>query len=208
MTGGRLAIVGSAKLGQQLAGLAMLTGRFTIAGFFDDFAPLTDTVIGRAEDIDRMFTENVFDCLAIGVGYRAMEFRHRMLTTCLGKIPLAEIICASAFADPSAEIGEGCVMLHNAVVDQRVKIGPNCFLSIAATVSHDSQVGASSYLSPRATVCGDCMIGERVFLGAGCVVRDGIRISDGAVVGAGAVVVKDIKKAGTYIGNPAREMEI
>lgn len=207
LTSGRLAIVGSSALGRQLAGHAMLAGKFEFVGFFDDFAPQSGEVIGKTPDIGRMFAAGVFDCLAIGVGYKAMAFRHGIMLEHLGKVPLADIAYASAFVDPSAKVGEGCVLLHNAVVDQRAEIGPNCFLSIAASVSHDSILGASSYLSPRATVCGDCNVGERTFLGAGCILRDGVRICDDVVIGAGAVVVKDIERPGTYVGNPAHRLE-
>ena len=207
MTRGRLAIVGASSLGQQIAGHSAVSGGFEIVGFFDDFAPLAECIIGRTTEMNSMFAKGAFDCLAIGVGYKAMDFRHSILERVVGRVPLADIRHPSVFADPTADIGEGCVMLANVVVDQRVRVGRNVFMSIAASVSHDSTIGDSAYLSPKSTVCGNCRIGERVFLGAGCVVRDGISISDGVVIGAGTVVVKDIVQSGVYAGNPARRIE-
>lgn len=206
MTKGRLAIVGASTLGQQLLGHAMSIGGFRFVGFFDDFAPHSNSIIGRTTDILQRYNNGLFDCLAIGVGYKVMNFRHKMLESCRGIIPLASIVHEQAVVDKTAVIDEGCVLLANVVVDQRVKIGPNCFLSLAATVSHDTTIGASSYLSPKVTVCGNCDVGKRVFLGAGCVIRDGTSICDDVVVGCGAVVVDDITEPGTYVGIPSRRI--
>ena len=199
----RLAIVGASALGQQLKGHAEATDLYDVVGFFDDFAVPAADVLGKTDAIDDVYLANRFDCLAIGVGYKAMVFRDAMAQKWTGRIPLARIVHRSAVVDASAIVGEGVVLLANAVLDQRVELGSNCFLSLAATISHDTVIGDSTYISPKATVCGNCKIGRRVFLGAGCVIRDGITICDDAVVGAGAVVVKDIVRPGVYVGNPA-----
>lgn len=207
MTKRRLAIIGASALGRQLKGHAEVTGMYDVVGFFDDFAVPSADVLGKTDAIGDVYLANRFDCLAIGVGYKAMAFRDAMTLKWAGRIPLVRIIHRSAVVDTSAIVGEGVVLLANAVLDQRVELGRNCFLSLAATVSHDTVVGDSTYVSPKATVCGNCRIGRRVFLGAGCVIRDGITICDDAFVGAGAVVVKDIVCPGVYAGNPARQLK-
>ena len=206
--GSRLAIVGSASFGRQIAGHAKISGQFEVVGFFDDFAPLGEDIIGRAADIVAMHEAGKFDCLAIGVGYRQMIFRDQICQQVKNKVPLASIRHGSAWVDPDAVVGEGCILLNGSAVDQRTILGRNCFMSLSATVSHDSRVGDSTYMSPKATVCGNCNIGNRVFLGAGCVIRDGVTICDDAIIGAGAIVVKNITEPGIYMGNPARQKVI
>lgn len=203
----RLAIIGASSLGQQLRLHAEATGIYYFAGFFDDFASPSDELIGKASDVECKFEAGMFDCLAIGVGYKAMKFRDEMASRWVDRVPLACIIHGSSVVDATAKVGAGAVLLANTVLDQRVELGNNCFLSLAATISHDTVVGDSTYVSPKATVCGNCRIGRRVFLGAGCIIRDGIEICDDAVVGAGAVVVKDIVQPGVYVGNPARQLK-
>ena len=200
-----VAIVGSSALGRQLAHHVSQVGVGRVVGFFDDFAVGDSEVLGATKDIPQRFATGNFDLLCIGVGDKAMQFRHHVFSVNQGRIPFASIRHPSAVVDPSATVGEGCVLLAQSVVDQNVCLGGNCFLSLSATVSHDSSIGNSSYLAPRATVCGNCKIGERVFLGAGCIIRDGITICSDAIVGAGAVVVKDIVVPGVYFGNPARK---
>lgn len=203
--GRRLAIVGSASFGRQIAGHAKFAGRFEVVGFFDDFAPLSEEIIGRTADIVAMYEAGKFDCLAIGVGYRQMVFRDGICQQLKHKVPLASIRHGNVWVDPTAVVDDGCILMNGSAIDQRVMLGRNCFMSLAATVSHDSRVGDSTYMSPRATVCGNCTIGSRVFLGAGCVIRDGIEICDDAIIGAGAIVVKNITQPGIYIGNPAQQ---
>jgi acetyltransferase-like isoleucine patch superfamily enzyme len=46
-------------------------------------------------------------------------------------------------------------------------------------------------------------IGNRVSIGSNATIMP-VSIADDVVIGAGAVVTKDITKAGSYAGNPAR----
>lgn len=205
--GRRLAIIGASALGRQIAHQASLADdSFEVVGFFDDFAAIGGDVIGPVEMVRRKYDEGMFDCLAIGVGYNAMEFRASCAERFAGRIPLASIVSTGAFVDPSARIAEGAVVLAGAMIDQDVMIGRNCFLSLGCSISHGTDVGGDSYFGPRATICGRCRIGSRCFLGAGCVVREDVRIADGVTIGAGAVVVKSIAEPGVYVGSPARAL--
>jgi sugar O-acyltransferase (sialic acid O-acetyltransferase NeuD family) len=203
--GRRLAIIGASTLGRQIAHQASLAdASFEVVGFFDDFAAVGGDVLGPVEIVQEEYDAGAFDCLAIGVGYNAMEFRASCAERFSGRIPLARIVSTGAFVDPSARIEEGAVVLTGTMIDQNVTIGANCFLSLGCSISHDTAVGSNSYFGPRATICGRCRVGSRCFLGAGCVVREDIRIADGVTVGAGAVVVKSITAPGVYVGAPAR----
>jgi len=203
----RLAIIGSSALGRQIAHqVSMLDSAFEVVGFFDDFKPAGGDVLGPVDTVLQKYAEGCFDCLSIGVGYLAMDFRAACAEQFAGRIPLARIELPGTFIDPTVEIEEGSVILTGTMLDQDVKIGRNCFFSLGCSISHESVIGANTYCAPRVTVCGRCNIGRNVFLGAGCIVRDGIIITDGVVIGAGAVVVKDILAQGVYIGCPARRL--
>lgn len=203
----KLAIIGASALGRQIAHQVSLLGNdIEVIGFFDDFAPVRGDVLGSVDAVLDKYTDGCFDFLSIGVGYKAMNFRAACAARFLGRIPLARIELPGAFVDPSAEIGEGSVVLTGTIIDQSVKVGVNCFLSLGCSISHETVIGANTYCAPRVTVCGCCCIGRNVFLGAGCVVRDGVSIGDNVVIGAGAVVVEDIVNPGVYVGCPARRL--
>ena len=203
----RLAIIGGSALGEQIRSHANETGAYDFAGYFDDFADTAqNNILGKTTEIVEKYRGGLFDCLVVGVGYKAMTFRHEIFVNHEREIPFPIIRHNSVIIDPSAEIGGGSVLLANVILDIKARLEGNCFLSLAVTVSHNSIIGASSYLSPRVTVCGNCNVGRRVFLGAGCVIRDGVSICDDAVIGAGAVVVKDITEPGIYAGIPAKKI--
>lgn len=203
----RLAIIGASALGRQIAHQVSLASmRINVVGFFDDFATVGGDVLGPVDAALKMHAEKVFDCLAIGVGYKAMAFRAFCAERFSGRIPLAKIVLPGAFTDPTAQIEEGAVILTGTMIDQNVKIGPNCFFSLGCSVSHESVVGANTYCAPHVTICGRSQIGRNCFLGAACIIRDGVVVDNNVTIGAGAVVVKDILEQGVYVGNPARKL--
>ena len=51
----------------------------------------------------------------------------------------------------------------------------------------------------------ETVIGNRVSIGSNATILP-VKIADDVVIGAGAVVTRDITKAGTYAGNPARRL--
>jgi len=201
----RIAIIGASDLGRQLAHHLSSDGTAEVVGFFDDFAPF-ECVLGKTSDVLSSYQEGKFDSVLIGVGYKAMAFRSRMLAELQGHVPLHTLRSQSSIVDDSATIGEGSVLLYGTIVDQDVVIRENCFLSLGCSVSHESVVGVNTYCGPRVTVCGRCRIGANCFIGAGTIIRDGIKIADDVTVGAGTVVVRDICQAGVYIGCPARKL--
>ena len=76
----RIAIIGSAHLGQQIAHHIHTDTEDKVVAFFDDFQPkgtIIDSipVIGGTNDILEEYSKNSFDGLLIGVGYNHMNTR-------------------------------------------------------------------------------------------------------------------------------------
>ena len=55
---------------------------------------------------------------------------------------------------------------------------------------------------------GGCQIGNRCFVGSNSTIAQGVTVCNDVIIGAGSVVIKDIMEPGTYVGNPAKKMEI
>ncbi|RYG87368.1 serine acetyltransferase [bacterium] len=92
----------------------------------------------------------------------------------------------------TAEIGGGLILPHpnGVVVHSAARIGPNCIIFQQVTIA------IQNYGVP--------VIGGHVDLGAGSKILGAVRIEDHAVVGANAVVLKDVPRAATAVGIPAR----
>lgn len=206
----RVAIIGASALGKQLRHLLLsLPKQFEFVGFYDDYAPEGGEVLGKTSTVVADYQRGRFDSVLIGVGYNAYLFRTLIRKRLQeARIPLATVIHPTAYVDPTAKIGEGCVLLPYVIIDQYVELGANCFLSLRASISHESKIGADTYIAPAAVICGHCTIGPSCFLGANTTVRDDTIITEGVVIGCGAVVVKNIADFGVYGGCPAKKIKV
>lgn len=104
-------------------------------------------------------------------------------------------------------IGEGTVIMADAVINPGAHIGRHCILNSGSIVEHDNRIGDYAHISVGAKVAGTVRIGEKTWVGAGATVSNGVSVCGGCMLGAGAVVVRDITEAGTYVGVPARKIK-
>lgn len=107
----------------------------------------------------------------------------------------------SAVVSPSANIGEGTVVMQGAVIQADARIGKHCIINTGTSVDHECIIGDYAHLSPHSTLCGNVQIGEGTWIGAGTTVIPGVRIGRWSVVGAGSVVTKDIPDGVLAVGN-------
>lgn len=126
---------------------------------------------------------------------------HRMLSE--AGCRLATIIASTAHASKHATIGEGTVVMHQAVVNADARIGKGCIINTFANVEHDAVIGDYCHISTGTMVNGECMVGNHCFIGSQSVLANCISVGDDIVVGAGSFVRKNIVEKGIYSGNPA-----
>lgn len=110
----------------------------------------------------------------------------------------------SAIIAPNVFIGEGCMIIHGAIIQSCSSIGRHCIINTKAVVEHDSVIHDFVHIAPGAIVCGGVEIGECTWLGAGSVVKQGIKIGSNCMIGAGSVVVNDTPDNVVAYGNPCR----
>lgn len=110
----------------------------------------------------------------------------------------------SAIIASNVFIGEGCTIVHGAIVQSCSSIGQHCIINTKASVGHDAIIHDFVHIASGATVCGGVEIGDCTWLGAGSVVKQGVRIGNNCMIGAGSVVVKDIPDNVIAFGNPCR----
>jgi len=102
-----------------------------------------------------------------------------------------------AVIDPSARLGDGCVVHPYAVICADVRIGRNCVVYPHVFIGPGTRIGDDCQIYPGVTIYDHCVIGDRVTLHAGCVIgQDGFGYAthDGAhhkIPQAGNVVIED-----------------
>lgn len=98
---------------------------------------------------------------------------------------LATVIASTAYVSKYAEIGEGTVVLHHAIVNAGAKVGKNVILNTAANIEHDAVIGDNCHISTGTMVNGGAKIDFGTFLGSQSVVNHGITIMGGAFLPLG-----------------------
>lgn len=116
---------------------------------------------------------------------------------------LATIIASSAHVSKYAQIEEGSVVMHQAVVNADASIGRGCIINTFANIEHDVKIGDYCHISTGAMINGNCVVGNETFFGSQSVMVNGLEITSGCVIGAGSLVRKNAKQKGIYSGNPA-----
>lgn len=159
-------------------------------------------VIGMDDDIPQYVDKAEFIITVGFIKNPAIRIRiYNRIKEAGGK--LATIIASTAHVSRYATLGEGTVVMHQAVVNAGAKIGENCIINTFCNIEHDAVIGAHCHISTGTMVNGDCKVGDRVFIGSQSVLANGIIVGDDIVVGAGSFVRKSIFEKGIYSGNPA-----
>ena len=141
--------------------------------------------------------------VAVGDNWGRAQFADR-ITALMGEARFPMIVHPSAQIGRGVKIGEGSVILANAVVNANASVGRFCILNTKSSLDHDSVMEDFSSLAPGATLGGRVVVGAYSAISIGACVIQGLRIGKHSVIGAGAVVVRDIPDYVVAYGNPAR----
>tara|TARA_Y100000816_G_scaffold245427_1_gene193422 strand:+ start:56 stop:946 length:891 start_codon:yes stop_codon:yes gene_type:complete len=109
------------------------------------------------------------------------------------------------------KIGKNCRIGVNASISKATldltEVGDNVMIGDYAHIGHNSKINENSIITAGSIICGKVIIGKNVWVGAGSKILENVKISSNIKVGIGAVVLTDLKKVGTYIGNPAKKIK-
>ncbi|MDB5347846.1 MAG: sugar O-acyltransferase, sialic acid O-acetyltransferase NeuD family [Schlesneria sp.] len=114
------------------------------------------------------------------------------------------IVHPFSYVHPTAQIGEGSVVMAGAVIQPDVVVGRHCIVNTSSSIDHDCRVGDFSSLGPGTNLSGGVRIGNRCMLGTGCAVLPGVCIEDKVTVGAGTTVIRDQPAGCTIVGAASR----
>jgi sugar O-acyltransferase (sialic acid O-acetyltransferase NeuD family) len=204
----RLVIFGSGGYAECVVEAVEAAGIFEIAGMVltpSSTMPTSSRPIIAERDFLSDGARPMLGVVAVGDSFR----RQQVVDMISGKLPafrFATIVHPSAVISPSAKLGEGTVVLANAVVGAQVLIGRHSLLFSTTVVEHGSTVGEFVSTAPGVSVGGDVRIGDRTFIGIGASISHGTQIGRDVVIGAGAAVVASSGDNVVLAGVPAREI--
>lgn len=106
------------------------------------------------------------------------------------------------------QAGPGSILCAGVVITPNVRIGSFTIVNLNSTIGHDAEIGDFVTIHPGVHISGGVKIGHEVEIGTGAVLLPGVQIGAGATIGAGAVVTTNVPEGVTYIGVPAKPMQI
>lgn len=197
-------IIGASGHGKVIADIIIKSGD-KVVGFLDDGVEKGTfvagiEVLGKTEDY-----KNFADCefvIAIGNPYIREKIADMLPVKWYTAIHPTAIISSL-----DVEIGEGTVVMANAVINSSAKIGKHCIVNTAAIVEHDNVLEDYVHISPNGALAGTVKVGKSTHIGVGACVKNNTNIVADCTIGAGATVTRDIKEGGTYVGTPARRIK-
>ena len=105
---------------------------------------------------------------------------------------LPAIVSPLAYLSTHAEVAEGTIVMHHALINSGVKIGKNCIINSKALLEHDTLVGDHCHISTGAILNGGAAVGRATLIGSGVIVKQGVGVGDNSIVGMGAPVFSQL----------------
>jgi len=112
---------------------------------------------------------------------------------------LPVIVSPHAYVAKSSNIGEGTIIMHQAIVNSEARIGLNCIVNSNVLIEHETSIGDFCHISTGAIINGQTKIGNRCFIGSNATISNNVFIVDDAIISAGSIVLKDITAPGINI---------
>lgn len=164
-------------------------------------------IIASDNDLPRLTKE--YETFLITVGQIKNNKTRIRLFEVLKKLgaKLPVIVSPLAYISRHAEVAEGTIVMHHALVNAGAKIGKNCIINTGALVEHDAVIEAHCHIATYAVINGGVRIGTGSFFGSCAVACEYINIGRHCVIGAETIMTKDVQDHSTVVGIPARPMK-
>ena len=172
-------------------------GRFKIAGIVDLPEKLHQRILGYEiiatdDDLPDLVKEYNYFFVTLGQ-IKTPNKRIRlfeMLKDLGAKLPV--IVSPLSYVSKHAEIEEGTIIMHYALVNAEAKIGKNCIINTSALIEHDAVIKDHCHISTGAIINGGVKVGSSTFFGSNAVTKENIQIKDKAVIGCGEKIIKNV----------------
>lgn len=176
---------------------------FLVAKDGIDFDPEGLEVMAEDAFLDRTPAQGTLVVLALGEPRLRERVAARHAERGFG---FATLVHPSAVIGPNCTLGEGSVVMAQAVLETHVQVGAHALLNVGCSIAHNGVLGDYCSLGPGVRLAGWATLGDRCDLGVGCSLRPRVTLGADTRVGAGAAVVGDHPGGATLVGVPARPL--
>jgi sugar O-acyltransferase (sialic acid O-acetyltransferase NeuD family) len=98
------------------------------------------------------------------------------------------LVSPLAYVSKHAQIGEGTIIMHHALINTMAKVGNNCIINSKALIEHDAIVEDDCHISTGTIINGGVVVGEQSFIGSLATTKQSITIPPQSFIKAGSLV--------------------
>jgi sugar O-acyltransferase (sialic acid O-acetyltransferase NeuD family) len=168
-------------------------GQFQIVGIIDKTElfgtnVLGYPVIGNDLDLKNLAKKYAYALITIG---QIKSPNQRIKLFDLAKkagFIIPSILSPRAYISKHAFIGDGTVVMHDALINAKATIGNNCIINSKALIEHDSVILEHCHISTNATINGGVVVESGCFIGSGVITKESITIGKNSFIKAGSLV--------------------
>lgn len=205
-------VIGAGGLGRELASWLSLDkqffNEFELIGFLDDNMKALDGFQTKLEIIDKITVDTLNSSKNVILAVADIAYKKIIIQEIIAKskVKLLSYKFHNVIVGLYTNIGKGVVLSPSVIVSCNVEIGDGVFINIGSQIGHDVHIGNYVSIMANVDIGGGAIIEDEVFIGSGSVILPGVTVCKGSRIGAGSVVLKNIKKVGTYFGNPVKKI--
>lgn len=172
---------------------------FDVVGYIDDNKENYDSYGFVSPYLGTIQDHEVSEEAEYIMGIANIQFRRTIVENFLQKgAKFATLIHPSAIVSPSAIVGEGCVVAHNASIGPKAIIGNFNMLNSRCTIGHDSTIGNFNFIGPQVVLSGFTKVGNNNMFGVNSATIPTIEIGDNNTIAAGMIITKTVKDNETH----------
>lgn len=166
-------------------------GKYHIYGVIDQKERVGETVmgykiIGCDDDLPNLRTACSLGIIAVGHIKNSSIRENLFYKLKQSGFTLPTIISPFAYVAKTAKLGEGSIVMHQALINANAVIGKNCIINTKALIEHDVVIEDFCHISTAAVVNGGVHVKAHCFFGSNATSKQ-------------AIVVDDFVKAGSLV---------
>jgi sugar O-acyltransferase (sialic acid O-acetyltransferase NeuD family) len=170
-------------------------GRYTIAGIVDLPGKIQQVILGYSvigSDSDSAELIKTFSNVLITLGQIKSPSRRIDLFNEMKHMDACFPVIKSplSYVSPHAQVGEGTIVMHHAVINAGANVGRNCIINSKALVEHDAVIEDHCHISAGAVINGGVKIGSGSFVGSSAVIKEYTSILSNSFIKANSLCRK------------------
>lgn len=209
-----LIIIGARGWGREVYAAALGTkaykdGEFTIKGFLDSKSDALDGLKGDYPPIlgaPETYEIQEDDVFFVAMGEPKWRKYYAEMMEQKGA-KFISIICAGAYINPTATIGEGSFVAGWSCVSDNVVLGKHTIVHTFCDLGHDARVGDYASIEAYSFLGGYAEMGNESVMHVRSTLIRHKKIGNNVEVGSCSVVMRNIKDGLHVFGNPAQKID-